>query len=277
MEKALKVGAPCIGLNDSGGARIQEGVDSLAGYADIFQQNVMASGVIPQISVILGPCAGGAVYSPAITDFIFMVKETSYMFVTGPNVVKTVTNEDVTQEALGGAKTHTSISGVAHGAFDDEVVTLQAVRDMFDFLPLNNRDEVPERDFSDSRNRACPTLDTIIPDNPNEPYDMKEIISEVVDDGDFFEIMPTFAKCVELKRAAGWRGRERARADESGRECGESAARVCRGCTRACRRVRRVCGVCGACAACAVCVVCAALFAAECAVCSQQCCDGVAF
>ncbi|MET0269924.1 MAG: acyl-CoA carboxylase subunit beta, partial [Sphingomonas sp.] len=193
MDMAMKVGAPVIGLNDSGGARIQEGVASLAGYAEVFQRNVMASGVIPQISVIMGPCAGGAVYSPAMTDFIFMVKDSSYMFVTGPDVVKTVTNEVVTQEELGGAVTHTTKSGVADVAFENDIEALLAVRDFFDFLPLSNRQDVPERPTADAWNRDEASLDTLIPDNANKPYDMKELIAKIVDEGDFFEVQPTHA------------------------------------------------------------------------------------
>jgi len=194
MDMAMKNGAPVIGLNDSGGARIQEGVASLGGYADVFQKNVLASGVVPQISVIMGPCAGGAVYSPAMTDFIFMVRDTSYMFVTGPDVVKTVTNEIVTAEELGGAKTHTSKSSVADGAFDNDVETLRQMRRLYDFLPLNNRESAPTRPFFDSPDREEPSLDTVIPDNPNKPYDIKEVITKIVDEGDFFEIQEDFAK-----------------------------------------------------------------------------------
>lgn len=194
MDKALAVGAPLIGLNDSGGARIQEGVDSLAGYAEVFQRNVDASGVIPQISVIMGPCAGGAVYSPAMTDFTFMVKNTSYMFVTGPNVVKTVTKEDVTQEELGGAKTHTSKSGVAHGAFENDVEALAALRDFIGYLPSSNREAPPTLQNADVRNRSCDMLEQIVPTDPNVPYDMKLVIREVLDMGDFFEIQSDFAK-----------------------------------------------------------------------------------
>ncbi|WP_374765001.1 acyl-CoA carboxylase subunit beta [Yunchengibacter salinarum] len=194
MDMAMKAGAPVIGLNDSGGARIQEGVAALAGYAEVFQQNIMASGVIPQISMIMGPCAGGAVYSPAMTDFIFMVQDTSYMFVTGPDVVKTVTNEVVTQEELGGASTHTTRSGVADKAFDNDVEALAQLRRFIDFLPLNNRDGVPERPHFDKENRAAPALDKIIPGNANKPYDMKEVIHKVVDEGDFFELMPEHAR-----------------------------------------------------------------------------------
>ena len=194
MDKAMLVGAPVIGLNDSGGARIQEGVDSLGGYADVFQRNVDASGVIPQLSVIMGPCAGGAVYSPAMTDFITMVKDTSYMFVTGPNVVKTVTNEDVTQEELGGAKTHSAKSGVAHLAYDNDVEAMRMTRELFDFLPLSNREQPPERFTADPVQRADAILDSIVPSDPNVPYDMLGVIKSVVDDGDYFEIMPDYAK-----------------------------------------------------------------------------------
>ena len=193
MEQAMKLGAPVIGLNDSGGARIQEGVASLAGYADVFQQNVLASGVIPQISLIMGPCAGGAVYSPAMTDFIFMVKDTSYMFVTGPDVVKTVTNEIVTQEELGGAVTHTTRSGVADVAFENEIEALLAARDFFDFLPESNRVEGPVRPTADAWDREEPSLDTLVPASANQPYDMHELIRKTLDEGDFFEIQPAHA------------------------------------------------------------------------------------
>jgi propionyl-CoA carboxylase beta chain len=193
MDMALKVGAPVIGLNDSGGARIQEGVASLAGYAEVFQRNVLASGVIPQISVIMGPCAGGAVYSPAMTDFIFMVKDSSYMFVTGPDVVKTVTNEVVTQEELGGAVTHTTKSGVADVAFENDIDALLATRDFFDFLPLSNRHDLPERPCADPWDRQEESLDTLIPDSAAKPYDMHELIRKTVDEGDFFEIQPNHA------------------------------------------------------------------------------------
>jgi len=193
MDHAMKVGAPVIGLNDSGGARIQEGVASLAGYAEVFQRNVMASGVVPQISMIMGPCAGGAVYSPAMTDFIFMVKDTSYMFVTGPDVVKTVTHEEVTQEELGGAITHTSKSGVADRAFENDIDAILQLRRFMDFLPSNNREKPPIRPTDDDANREDMSLDTLIPDNPNKPYDMKELIEKMVDEGDFFEIMPDYA------------------------------------------------------------------------------------
>ena len=193
MDMALKVGAPVIGLNDSGGARIQEGVASLAGYAEVFQRNVNASGVVPQLSLIMGPCAGGAVYSPAMTDFIFMVKDSSFMFVTGPEVVKTVTNEVVTQEQLGGAVTHTTKSGVADLAFDNDIDALVAVRDFFDFLPESNRSGVPCRPSDDPWDRMEPSLDTLIPPNANTPYDMHELIRKVLDEGDFFEVQPTHA------------------------------------------------------------------------------------
>jgi propionyl-CoA carboxylase beta chain len=194
MDMAMQNGAPVIGLNDSGGARIQEGVASLAGYAEVFQRNILASGVVPQISLIMGPCAGGAVYSPAMTDFIFMVRDSSYMFVTGPDVVKTVTNEHVTAEELGGASTHTRKSSVADGAFDNDVEALIEVRRLFDFLPLNNREKAPVRPFFDDPGRVEESLDTLIPDNPHQPYDMKELILKVADEGDFYEIQEDFAK-----------------------------------------------------------------------------------
>ena len=194
MDHALRVGAPIIGLNDSGGARIQEGIDSLAGYAEGFQRNVLASGVVPQISLIMGPCAGGAVYSPAMTDFIFMVADTSYMFVTGPEVVKTVTHEEVTLEELGGALTHTTKSGVADRAFDNDVEALALTRRFIDFLPSSNREAPPTRATSDVADRVEDSLDTLIPANPNQPYDMGELITKVVDEGDFFEIQPDYAK-----------------------------------------------------------------------------------
>ncbi|XP_061896789.1 propionyl-CoA carboxylase beta chain, mitochondrial-like [Entelurus aequoreus] len=194
MDQAMMVGAPVIGLNDSGGARIQEGVESLAGYADIFLRNVMASGVVPQISLIMGPCAGGAVYSPALTDFTFMVKDTSYLFITGPDVVKSVTNEDVTQEELGGAKTHTTVSGVAHRAFENDVEALLQLREFFNFLPLSNQDPAPVRECHDSSERLVPSLDTIVPLESTKAYDMLDIIHAIVDERDFFEIMPNYAK-----------------------------------------------------------------------------------
>ncbi|TAN70828.1 MAG: acyl-CoA carboxylase subunit beta, partial [Magnetospirillum sp.] len=193
MDKAVQVGAPVIGLNDSGGARIQEGVASLAGYAEVFQRNVMASGVVPQISLIMGPCAGGAVYSPAMTDFIFMVKDSSYMFVTGPDVVKTVTHETVTAEELGGAVSHTTRSGVADLAFENDVHALLQLRRFMDFLPASNREKPPHRPAADSPERIETSLDTLIPDNANKPYDMRELITKVVDEGDFFEIQPGYA------------------------------------------------------------------------------------
>jgi propionyl-CoA carboxylase beta chain len=194
MDLAVQNGAPVIGINDSGGARIQEGVDSLAGYGDIFQRNITASGVVPQISVIMGPCAGGAVYSPAMTDFIFMVKDSSYMFVTGPDVVKTVTNEQVTAEELGGASTHTRKSSVADAAFENDVEALAEVRRLVDFLPANNRAKPPVRPFFDSPDRIEPSLDTLVPENPNTPYDMTELILKLADEGDFYEIQQNFAK-----------------------------------------------------------------------------------
>src|SRR5690242_3719475 len=199
MDQAMNVGAPVIGLNDSGGARIQDGVASLAGYAEVFQRNVLASGVVPQVSLIMGPCAGGAVYSPAMTDFIFMVKDSSYMFVTGPDVVKTVTHETVTQEELGGALTHTTRSGVADLAFENDVEALLELRRFIDFLPSSNRataplrqapDSLGEARASDPRDRDEPSLDTLVPANPNKPYDMRELITKIVDDGDFFELQP---------------------------------------------------------------------------------------
>ncbi|CAD6187346.1 unnamed protein product [Caenorhabditis auriculariae] len=194
MKDAMLVGAPVIGLNDSGGARIQEGVDSLAGYADIFQANVLASGCIPQISLIMGPCAGGAVYSPALTDFTFMVRDTSYLFITGPDVVKAVTNEEVTQEELGGAKTHTVTSGVAHGAFDNDVDALMRMRELFNYLPLSNTDSLPIRACDDPWDRDVPSLNTVVPLESTAAYNMKDVVSALVDEGDFFEIMPDYAK-----------------------------------------------------------------------------------
>lgn len=194
MDMAMKAGAPIIGLNDSGGARIQEGVNSLGGYGEIFQRNVMASGVIPQISVIMGPCAGGAVYSPALTDFIFMVKNSSYMFVTGPEVVKTVTHEDVSRETLGGADTHTLKTGVADLAFDNDIEALLQVRRLVNFLPLSNREQVPTRASHDHADRVDLSLNTLVPENPNKPYDAHELVKCVIDEGDFFEIQPNYAK-----------------------------------------------------------------------------------
>ncbi|WP_341675993.1 acyl-CoA carboxylase subunit beta [Niveibacterium sp. SC-1] len=194
LDQATKVGAPVIGLNDSGGARIQEGVASLGGYAEVFQRNVLASGVVPQLSLIMGPCAGGAVYSPAMTDFIFMVRDTSYMFVTGPEVVKTVTHEEVSAEDLGGALSHTTRSGVADLAYENDIEALLATRRLIDFLPANNRAGVPVRPTQDASDRMDASLDSLIPDHPNKPYDMHELIVKVVDEGDFFEIQPDFAK-----------------------------------------------------------------------------------
>ncbi len=194
MDLAMKVGVPVIGLNDSGGARIQEGVVSLGGYADIFLRNTLASGVVPQISAVMGPCAGGAVYSPAITDFIFMVKNTSYMFVTGPNVVKTVTHEDVSFEDLGGAMTHATKSGVAHFACENEIECINQIKKLLSFLPSNNMDDPPRVEPRDHSGRQEEKLNSIIPDNPNKPYDMKEIIHAIVDDADFFEVHEHFAQ-----------------------------------------------------------------------------------
>jgi propionyl-CoA carboxylase beta chain len=193
QKMAMKMGAPLIGLNDSGGARIQEGVQSLSGYADIFYLNVLASGVIPQISVILGPCAGGAVYSPALTDFIFMTDKTSYMFVTGPDVIKAVTHEEVTMEELGGASTHNSKSGVAHFMADDDEETIMMVRELMGFLPSNNLADPPAQPCLDDINRLDEKLQNLLPDDPNKPYDMKELINIVVDDHNFFEVQPHFA------------------------------------------------------------------------------------
>jgi propionyl-CoA carboxylase beta subunit len=198
MDHAMKVGVPVIGLNDSGGARIQEGVASLGGYADVFQRNVMASGVIPQISLIMGPCAGGAVYSPAMTDFIFMVKDSSYMFVTGPEVVRTVTHEEVTAEQLGGATSHTTRSGVADLAFENDVEALVMLRRFFNYLPLSNREKPPLRPSTDPADRLDLSLDTLVPDNPNLPYDIKELIDKVVDDGEFFELQRDHARNIVI-------------------------------------------------------------------------------
>jgi len=197
MDLAMRMGAPVIGLNDSGGARIQEGVQSLAGYADIFYRNVMSSGVVPQISAILGPCAGGAVYSPALTDFIFMVKETSYMFVTGPDVIKAVTHEDVTKEELGGAMTHNSKSGVAHFIGEDDEQTMMMIRELLSFLPSNNMEDPPVKPSLDDINRVDENLQTIVPVDPNKPYDIKEIITTVADDHNFFEVMSHYAENME--------------------------------------------------------------------------------
>ncbi|MCJ2117690.1 methylmalonyl-CoA carboxyltransferase, partial [Methylobacterium sp. J-001] len=194
QDMALKMRAPIIGIFDAGGARIQEGVAALGGYGEVFRRNVMASGVIPQISVIMGPCAGGDVYSPAMTDFIFMVRDTSYMFVTGPDVVKTVTNEVVTAEELGGAKVHTTKSSIADGAFENDVEAILQIRRLLDFLPANNIEGVPEIESFDDVDRLDMSLDTLIPDNPNKPYDMGELIRRVVDEGDFFEIQAAYAR-----------------------------------------------------------------------------------
>jgi propionyl-CoA carboxylase beta chain len=194
MDLALKTGAPVIGLNDSGGARIQEGVVSLAGYADIFLRNTLASGVVPQISAIMGPCAGGAVYSPAITDFVFMVNQTSYMFVTGPDVLKTVTHEDVTKEDLGGAMTHNATSGVGHFSAHDDAECLRMIRELLSYLPQNNREDPPRRATNDSPERADAALDSIVPAESNLPYDIKDVIHRVVDDGEFFEVHEHWAR-----------------------------------------------------------------------------------
>src|SRR5437764_9274621 len=194
MEMAMRVGAPMIGLNDSGGARIQEGVMSLAGYADIFLRNTLASGVIPQISAIMGPCAGGAVYSPAITDFIFMIDNTSYMFLTGPDVIKTVTHEEVTKDQLGGGATHNETSGVAHFLAHDDAECLSMIRELLSFIPSNNLDDAPRRDCSDPIDRADAELDTTVPAESNQPYDIKDVITHVVDDGYFFEVHEHYAR-----------------------------------------------------------------------------------
>ncbi|MDY8108074.1 acyl-CoA carboxylase subunit beta [Fulvimarina sp. 2208YS6-2-32] len=193
MDLAVQNGIPVIGLNDSGGARIQEGVASLGGYAEVFWRNAQASGVVPQISVIMGPCAGGAVYSPAMTDFVYMVRDTSYMFVTGPDVVKTVTGEIVSAEGLGGALTHTKKSSVADAAFDNDVETLAEVRRLFDFLPSSSREKAPFLETVDDPNRTEASLDTLVPDNANTPYDMREVIEKIADEGDFLEIQKDFA------------------------------------------------------------------------------------
>ena len=194
IDSAVQVGAPVIGINDSGGARIQEGVDALGGYGELFQRNVIASGVIPQLTLVMGPCAGGAVYSPALTDFIFMVRDSSYMFVTGPEVVKTVTGEEVSQEKLGGAKMHTSKSGVADLAFKNDVEALLEARRFFNFLPLSNRTPLAKRYTKDPADRVDMSLNTLVPSAPNKPYDMKELIERIVDEGEFFELQPDFAK-----------------------------------------------------------------------------------
>jgi propionyl-CoA carboxylase beta chain len=193
MDLAVRNGAPMLGLNDSGGARIQEGVVSLGGYADIFLRNTMSSGVIPQLSAILGPCAGGAVYSPAITDFIVMARGTSFMFVTGPDVIKAVTHEDVTKEALGGADTHTQLSGVAHFSVPDEAAALALLRELLSYMPQNNLEEAPRRATEDPADRDCPDLDTIVPENANKPYDIKDVVQQVADEGRFLEVQPDYA------------------------------------------------------------------------------------
>jgi propionyl-CoA carboxylase beta chain len=198
MDLALKTGAPVIGLNDSGGARIQEGVASLAGYADIFLRNTLASGVVPQISAIMGPCAGGAVYSPALTDFIFMVEGTSHMFITGPEVIRTVTHEDVTKEKLGGAETHNSISGVAHFLAHDDAECLRMIRELVSYIPSNNRDDAPSEPSTDPIDRADAALDTLVPTDPQMPYDIKDIIHRVVDSGEFFEVHEHWAKNIVI-------------------------------------------------------------------------------
>ena len=192
MDLALKNGAPIIGLNDSGGARIQEGVKSLGGYADIFLRNTLASGVVPQLSAILGPCAGGAVYSPALTDFICMVDKTSFMFVTGPDVIKAVTHEDVSKETLGGAEAHTSVSGVAQFRVPDEKACLALLRELLSYLPQNNLEPPPLKSTEDPEDRACPELEALVPTNPNKPYDVKELIESVADDGAFLEVQPDY-------------------------------------------------------------------------------------
>jgi acetyl-CoA carboxylase carboxyltransferase component len=194
MDMAVKVGCPCIGINDSGGARIQEGVDALSGYGDIFYRNTLSSGVVPQISVIMGPCAGGAVYSPALTDFVFMTEGTANMFITGPQVIKAVTGEDVSAEGLGGAKVHTEVSGVAHFKFKDEDSTLEAVRKLLSYLPQNNIEDAPLFNTGDDPFRADQELAAIIPDSANKPYDVRRVIERVVDTGDFFEVQPDYAK-----------------------------------------------------------------------------------
>ena len=211
MDRAMKVGAPVVGLNDSGGARIQEGVASLGGYAEVFQRNVLASGVVPQVSVIMGPCAGGAVYSPAMTDFIFMVEDTSFMYVTGPDVVRTVTHETVTHEELGGARTHARRSGVADLALDNDIEALLQVRRFLGFLPSSNREAPPLRPTEDPVDRQEPSLDSLVPDNPNKPYDIKELIRKTADEGVFFELQPDWAANIVIgfARYGGQAGRGR--------------------------------------------------------------------
>src|SRR5512140_1447354 len=198
MDMAMKIGAPVVGLNDSGGARIQEGVASLAGYADIFLRNTLASGVVPQLSAVMGPCAGGAVYSPAITDFVLMVRGTASMFVTGPDVIKSVTHEEVTKEALGGAETHASVSGVAHVVADSDADCILKIRTLLGFLPSNNRQDPPRRECSDPSDREDPALDTLVPQSPNQPYDMKELIRRLVDAGELFEIHADYARSIAV-------------------------------------------------------------------------------
>jgi acetyl-CoA carboxylase carboxyltransferase component len=194
MDMAMKVGCPCVGINDSGGARIQEGVDALSGYGDIFYRNTLASGVVPQVSVIMGPCAGGAVYSPALTDFTVMVDKTSNMFITGPQVIKAVTGEDVSSEALGGARVHSEVSGVASLMFADEAATIAGVRKLLSYLPSNNIEDVPLAKTSDPVARSCPDLASLIPDSPNKPYDTRDVIAKIFDDGEWFEIQSLYAK-----------------------------------------------------------------------------------
>jgi propionyl-CoA carboxylase beta chain len=198
MDLAMKVGAPVIGLNDSGGARIQEGVASLAGYADIFLRNVLASGVIPQISAIIGPCAGGAVYSPAITDFIIMTKETSNMFITGPDVIRAVTQEEVTMEELGGAETHNTLSGVAHFAAENEEHVFSLIRELLRFIPDNNLEDPPQRETDDPADRMSEKLNFMVPDDPNQPYDIRDVIREVLDDNEFFEVQDEYAQNIVI-------------------------------------------------------------------------------
>jgi propionyl-CoA carboxylase beta chain len=202
MDMAIRANTPIIGINDSGGARIQEGIDSLGGYGEIFQRNVNASGIIPQISLIMGPCAGGAVYSPALTDFVFMVENSSYMFLTGPDVIKTVTHEDVTQESLGGAFVHTTKSGVAHLSFENDIQALLQMRRLINFLPLSNKAPIPKRISNDPKDRIDLSLNTLIPQDLNKPYDMKELINSIIDEGDFFEIQPQYAKNIIIGFAA---------------------------------------------------------------------------
>ena len=226
QDMAMRARCPIIGLFDAGGARIQEGVAALGGYGEVFKRNVIASGVIPQISVIMGPCAGGDVYSPAMTDFIFMVKDTSYMFVTGPDVVKTVTNEVVTAEQLGGASVHTTKSGVSDGAFENDVECLLQMRRLIDFLPSNNESGVPEWPTQDETDRIDESLDTLVPDNPNKPYDIKELILKVADEGDFFETL------IDLRQEH--RHRLRPHSWAHGRLCRQPADGACRGARQRC-------------------------------------------